>query len=233
MEKTLSKQPLPVSPAASCPLFEALSANDIVTILRAARREEHPRRSRIFHQGEPARQFYLLESGLLRLGQLTAEGEDVFVRIVKPGEVFGYFALTPKGFTAASSCAIQDSRLAVWERDIVLQVLQSVPQAAINLFNIAARDVLYARDYTRRLLTEPVSHRVRWALSELSCTAGIQTDAGVVISDGIGQKELADLAGTTVFTVSRELGKLERQGVLEKGRGRIVVLNPAKFLEEL
>ena len=173
----------------------------------------YPAGSWLYRQGEPARQLLFVESGLIRLSQVTASGESIFICFVKPAGVFGYFALATDGPTRASAQAVQPSRLAAWDRETAQRLLQSTPQLALNLFNIAAHDVAHFWDRARRLSTEDVGRRVECALSELVRTIGVPSANGVQIGHGIGQKELAELAGTTIFTVSRVLTKLQHQGI--------------------
>jgi CRP/FNR family transcriptional regulator, nitrogen oxide reductase regulator len=216
----------PDIPAVPAALFQGLGEDEVRALRDRAVFADYAPRTWLYRQGEPARQLFLVESGLVRLSQLTPEGDDVLVRFVKPGEVFGYFSVATGGINVVSAQVVQPGRLAVWEREAALEFLHSIPSAAVNLFNIAVRDVVYFYERTRRLLTQPVGRRVEWALSELVRTIGVRSRAGVVITHGIAQRELAELAGTTIFTVSRELTKLERQGILQKQRGRIVVLQP-------
>jgi CRP/FNR family transcriptional regulator, nitrogen oxide reductase regulator len=203
------------------------------TMLDQARLADHSTQTWLYRQGGAAHQFFLVESGSVRLSQLTPDGEDILVRIVQPGEVFGYFTLALHGPNVTSAQVIRPSRLAVWEHDCVLQLLQSIPQAALNVLNLAVRDVAYFYDRTLRLQTHDVGQRVKWALSELVRTIGVSTPEGVLISHGIGQRELAELAGTTIYTVSRELAKFQRQGIVERQRGRITVLQPEKLCESI
>lgn len=53
----------------------------------------------------------------------------------------------------------------------------------------------------------------------------------LVISHGRAQRTLSELAGTTIHTVSRELTKLQRVGILQKKRRRIVVLHADKLID--
>ena len=93
---------------------------------------------------------------MVQLRLLTAEGEDILIRFVKSGEVFGHFTLASGGSNVESAQVIQPSQLVVWERDIALQLLQTIPKAAINLYDIAVRDSVYFYDRSRRLLTQDV-----------------------------------------------------------------------------
>ncbi|HET7186401.1 MAG TPA: Crp/Fnr family transcriptional regulator [Terriglobales bacterium] len=212
-------------------LFEGLAESDVRAILDKSTRTDFPSRSWLYRQGETSQRFCLVESGLVRLSQITPEGDDVLVRLVKPGEVFGYFAIALGGPNIVSAQAIQPSRLAVWETAIMLHLMHCFPGLAENLFNIVARDVAYFYDRIRRLQTQGVGRRVVWALAELARIIGKATPVGIVISHGLAQRTLSELAGTTIYTVSRELTKLQQVGILQKKRGRIVVLHPDKLID--
>jgi CRP/FNR family transcriptional regulator, nitrogen oxide reductase regulator len=225
----LRNTPPPFEAVPTSGLFEGLPGDSIKMMLERASRNDYAPGHWFYMQGQPPRDFYFLESGLVRLSHSTSSGEDVLARFVAPGEVFGYFALVLGAVNVASARVVQPSRIIVWERAAALELLQEIPRAAANLFAIAVRDVAYFYDRTQRLLREGVAKRVEWALSELARTVGKKATGGIVIEFGAGQRELAELAGTTIYTVSRELSKLERQGIVQKERGRIIILKPEKL----
>lgn len=212
-------------------LFNGIPDDDVTVILSRAAVDDFPARSWIFRQGEPAREFFLLLSGLVRLSQLTEQGDEILVRFVAPGEVFGYLALVSGERYSVMAQVIQPGRLVAWSQTTMLQLLQANPQAAANLIKIALRDVASSYDRTRRLIADPVRRRVLWALAELVRTIGVPNPQRAVVLD-IGQRELAELAGTTIYTVSRTLNSLENEELLKTGRDRIMVLQPEKILEE-
>ncbi len=186
-------------------------------------------RASLYRQGDTARRLWLVETGLIRLSNVTPEGDDVLVRFAKPGEVFGYFAIALDGPNPIAAQAVHASRLVVWDSQTALRLMQAFPQAAVNLFSLVARDANYFNERALRLQTQEVGRRVAWALFELARAIGEPAHGGILISHGVAQRELAELAGTTIFTVSRELSKLEKEGILEKQRGRILVTKPDKL----
>ncbi len=210
-------------------LFHGLSEPEIRVILDAAIPRVYSRREWLNHQGDSFDKLCLVQSGLLRITQLLPEGEEILIRLIGPGDVFGYHSLHLDHPSICSAQTMQRSELLVWESQLALDILQSIPTAAVNLFRIAVRDVVYFYDRAVRLQTQPVAQRVEWALSELARVIGLSEGGSLIINEGVGQRELAELAGTTIFTVSRELGKLQRQGILDKERGRIVVHHADKL----
>jgi CRP-like cAMP-binding protein len=212
-------------------LFNGIPDDDVTVMLSRAAVDDFPARSWIFHQGEPAREFFLLLTGLVRLGQLTEQGDEILVRFVAPGEVFGYLALVPGERYAVMAHVIQPGRLVTWNQTTMLQLLHTYPKMAANLINIAMHEVVLSYDRTRRQVADPVRRRVLWALAELIRTIGVRIPHEMIVLD-IGQRELAKLAGTTIYTVSRTLSSLENEELLKTGRDRIMLLQPEKILEE-
>jgi CRP/FNR family transcriptional regulator, nitrogen oxide reductase regulator len=214
----------------SPPLFLGLPDSQVSNILNTGHVSEYRARCWLFRQGDPSGHVYLVETGLVRLSELSLGGDDISMRLLKTADVFGYHCLALGGSRVVSAQTLQPSRLWVWDREKFFQLVQEVPTLALNLLDIAICETVYSFDRTRRLLSATVGERVAWAVYELARAVGVSTPAGTLITNGIGQRELAELAGTNIFTVSRELTKLQRLGILEKQRGRIAVSKPENLL---
>lgn len=214
-----------MSPALlSSDLFKGLSRSSIAKIVLQSSWSEHPTGAMLFLQGSPAKEFFLLESGLVRLHELTKEGDDVLIHLITPGQVFGCFALTSRPNPASAEVVFPASVLK-WSSRTIIDLLGEIPQVAVNLIDIALHHVVHFHERVRRFERDSVSDRVRWALANLTSVAGKKTQQGMVIEYAGSHRILAQLAGTNIYSVSRELCKLEREGMLSKQRGRILVPN--------
>jgi CRP-like cAMP-binding protein len=76
----------------------------------------------------------------------------------------------------------------------------------------------------RELATEKVERRIARALLRLAAQVGSKTDGGIELT--FTRQELAEMSGTTLYTVSRVLSEWERQELVEAGRERVVIRNP-------
>jgi CRP-like cAMP-binding protein len=84
--------------------------------------------------------------------------------------------------------------------------------------------------------TERVARRVARALLRLAAQLGRKTEEGILIDLPLSRQNLAELTGTTLFTVSRLLSGWEAEGLLEVGRERVVIRAPhglARIAEDL
>ncbi len=183
----------------------------------------------LVRQGEAAQRLWMVDSGLVRLSNMTRDGDDVLVRFASPGDVFGYVAVALQGPNPITARAVEACRMVVWDSQTALELMRTFPRVALNLFSLVARDARFFNERALRLQTQDVGRRVAWAVYELARAIGEPVHGGVVISHGVAQRELAEMAGTTIFTVSRELSKLESEGILQKQRGRILVKQVEKL----
>ena len=95
---------------ADLPMFAGFSGAELAEILREARSARYPRNSEVFSQGEAVHSFFLLLNGHVRASKTTPAGEQVVMRYVAPGEIFGvapamglkhYPARQPRSMTAS------------------------------------------------------------------------------------------------------------------------------------
>src|SRR5215212_1424598 len=71
------------------PLFSGLRPDELDEFVREAQSIRYPKGTNVFQQDEEAHSFFVLLHGHLRVFKLTQDGQQVVVRFVTPGEVFG------------------------------------------------------------------------------------------------------------------------------------------------
>lgn len=101
------------------------------------------------------------------------------------------------------------------------------PSIALNAMSDLATRVEELRDRYRELATECVEQRLAQALIRLAAQTGTQTQAGVLIDVPLSRQDVAEMIGTTLYTVSRILGAWERIGLVDVGRQRVEILDRA------
>ncbi len=183
-------------------------------------------------QGEPARHFYVAETGFLKVTQLTADGTEVIVRFVAPGEPFGGVVALSDAPYPVSAVVVQPSTMRAWTRETVATLLNENPQVRVNIMREIATHMTDALTRVRELTTARVGQRLAHTLLRLSRQIGQTSPDGVLITQPLTRQELADITGTTLYTVSRTLTKWEGRGLIAS-RKRLLLLKSLKKLEEL
>ena len=204
-------------------IFEGLSPVDLKRVLSRASLQTVPTGTFLFRQGEPAKEMFLLESGRVRLNEVTVDGRELLIRFVRPGEVCGDKAALPGANYGASALSETPVRTYRWTTEMVAASLSDVPRLATNLFAIATRYLHYSRERYRLLATGSAESRIGWAVASLAHSIGISEGKAVVISGRALRRDIADLAATTIYPVSRVLSDYERRGALMRKRGALVL----------
>jgi CRP/FNR family transcriptional regulator, nitrogen oxide reductase regulator len=183
-------------------------------------------------QGEPARHFYLLESGFLKILQLTAEGTELIIRFIAPGDPFGGVVALGDAVYPVTAVVVQPSVARVWTRQAVTELLVRNPQVRVNIMREMTLHMSDALTRMRELTTARVRQRLAHTLVRLARQCGRPEAGGVLVAQPFTRQELADLAGTTLYTASRTLAKWESLGLIES-RKRLLFLRSLKKLEDV
>jgi CRP-like cAMP-binding protein len=210
-------------------IFDGLTDAERQAWLAQASIRDVRRGQTIARQGEPAEAFCLVETGLLKLLQLTSEGRALIVRFVGPAEPFGGVVALNKAAYPVTAVAVAPTRLRVWSRETLARLLEAFPQVRHNITREMAEHMTDALTRVRELATERVGQRLAHTLLGLMRQVGEATPEGVLIAHPLTRQELADLTGTTLYTVSRTLSRWQADGVLSASARRLVVRAPKKL----
>jgi CRP-like cAMP-binding protein len=202
------------------------------TWLAAARTRDVARGTVVARQGEPATDLSLVASGFLKIVQGTADGHELIVRFVGPGEPFGGVVALEGASYPVTALAAEPTRLLSWDVSALRTLLEQTPQVRANLMREMAAHMTDALTRVHELSTARVSQRLAHALLRLMRQCGRPGEAGIVLLHSLTRQELADLTGTTLYTVSRTLSQWTAEGILG-AEGRRVVIRDRARLERL
>ena len=218
------------SMVAQLPLFAGLTAADLTEVLREARSSHFPKSSAVFEQGADATSFFLLLHGHVRASKTTPTGEQIVVRYVAPGEIFGVAPAIGLSRYPATATAVDDSVVLVWPSSAWPRLIARFPQLATNTLQTVGNRLQESHTRVVEMSTQQVEQRVAHALLRLAKQSGRKLDHGIEIDFPISRQDIAQMTGTTLHTVSRILSGWESQGLVESGRQRVILREPHKIV---
>ena len=216
---------------ANLPLFAGLGPEELDELLKEAQSIRYPKGTNVFEQGGEAHSFFMLLHGHLRVVKLTPEGQQVVVRFVTPGEIFG-IAVALGGSTYPATCtAIMDSVALLWPSSAWMRLVVRFPMLGANTLQTVGSRLQDAHTRVVEISTERVERRVAHVLLRLAQQSGKKVEAGVQINFPISGQDIAQMTGTTIETVSRVLSMWEDRGWVERGRQKIVLREPHQLFQ--
>jgi len=212
------------------PLFSNISPADCAKIAAAAHQKEFHRRQTIFLEGDPVRQILVLTSGCAKITQLGQNGTEVILRLNGPGDVVGVFGDCSGVNHRSTARSLQLSTALIWEAAVFEALMERFPSLRRNTVRILGERLLELEERFREVCTEKVAPRLSSQIIRLLDQVGRRVNGAVEIS--LSREELAQLTGTTLFTVSRLLSEWEQRGILVTRR-KVVSVHNFQALEEL
>lgn len=211
-------------------LFERLQPVEIDEVLRTATSRRYPSGGRVFEQGQTADQFFVLLHGRLRVTQVTSEGQQVVVRMVNPGDLFGIAKALRRLDYPGTATAVAESVVLAWPMGMWSEFLDRHPSLAVSAMQTMGGRLLEAQQRLRELSTEEVERRVAHAVLRLANQSGKREEGGIRIDFPVSKQDIAEMTGTTLHTVSRILTAWEAAGLVEGGRQKLLVRDPHNLL---
>ncbi len=206
-------------------LFQGISEAEAPKVTSLCSERRYPQGATIFSEGDPSDSVYILKKGLLKLIFLSAKGMQTILHILKPDEVFGELLLAQdkRPFTAV---VLQDSVVTVIPRENFLFLLSSFPPIALNFVGLLSQRLMKVEQELAEFAHTWSYHRLAKVLLQLGEKHGAETARGTLIDLRLTHEDLANLIGTTRETVTTQLNRLERMGILHRKALRMIVNKP-------
>jgi CRP-like cAMP-binding protein len=214
---------------AGMPTFAVLPGEQQDLVLSHARSVRYPKGATVFEQDAPADSFFVLLHGHLQVAKLTPAGQQVVIRYVVAGELFGIAVQMGRPSYPATSTAVVDSVALVWPSECWFPLLAACPALAAGTLRTVGARLDDAHVRVVEMSTQEVERRIAHTLLRLIKQAGRKIEDGIRIDFPISRQDVAEMTGTTLHTVSRILSAWEDQGLVEGGRQRIVVRDPHRL----
>lgn len=166
--------------------------------------------------------FFVLE-GRVRVVDFSISGREVALIELGPGACFGELAAIDGQPRSANVVAVAPTVLAVLRHESLWEAIDAHPALARALIVHLAGMVRASTARIVDLSTLGAHNRVQAEILRLAREAAAQGRA--TIRPAPVHADVASRVSTTRETVARVLGDLERQGILERQRGALTVID--------
>lgn len=211
-------------------LFRGLSPQQVDLVLAAARLRRYPAKSVIYRQSDPAEHLLLLREGRARYFYETRNGKRLILRWLLPSYAFGWAGMLsqmPEYLVGVE--AVQDSVVSVWDTRTFRGLARRLPQLVENALFITSYSFAWYIAAHAALCSQTAQERLEHILFEYATKTGRKVAGGIEV-DATNQ-ELADAANVTHYTTSRLISAWERNGLLQKERGKILLRSPERLFQ--
>lgn len=228
MSGALSCQTCPVRDSAAC---AALSGNDRATLSEIGRHRDFRRGQTVMAAGDDNVACATLISGALKVTHYDADGNEQILSVIHPagfvGELFAPIA-------HHEIVALTDSRLCLFNRSDYVQAVERFPKLAQALLRRSSEELLEARTFLDLKGRRSAEARIAGLILAFAKTASnTSCHAAGEFELPLSRSDIASLLGLTVETVSRQLTRMERDGLIKRKGARGIEVRDANALAKM
>jgi len=184
--------------------------------------------STIFEKGDAGVGLIGVVSGSVKISVTSADGRDIVLNIIRPGEVFGEIALLDGRARTANATAMSDCELIVIERREFIPFLRSEPDVTLKLMEILCSRLRKTSEQVQDVTFLNLSTRLAKTLLRLTANAGPSKPAGKV---AITQREISQIVGRSRESTNKQLRAWVKRGWIRLERGSVTVMKADKLVE--
>ena len=220
----------PAQTLAKVPIFSGLTESELTFLAQRTGVRRCSPSEIVFSEGEPCSGLYVVESGHVRIFKSSASGREQVLSIEGPGSSVAELPVFDGGNYPASVVAIDEATLLFVSKQNFQALCLAHPQVALKVLRVVGARLRRLVGIIEELSFTTVRHRLASLLLRLAQKDGRHTGEGIEVTLPVSQQELAAQIGTVRELVSRNLSRLQAEGVLQVD-GRRVVIRNVKALE--
>jgi len=204
-------------------LLGKLSPNEIDALISYARVERYPTGREIFAKGSPGQCLMAVLRGSVKISSLSVGGKEFVFAIFNAGDIFGEIAMLDGEERSADATAMTDCELLVLNRRELLPVLENRADLLMVLLKILCRKLRLTTEQVEDVTFRHLESRVAKALVQLAEGVGPHNTRRPSAELHVSQRELGNMAGGSRESVNKQLQIWHRQGLIDLGKGSIMI----------
>lgn len=214
-----------LSPALlSASLFAGLASADVAGFLKTARcrQESFPRGAILLSQGDSVTAAGLLLSGKIKAYRLNRQGEENLQSVMGSGSMFGDILMaTDRGKSPVTVEALEDTRVLF----VPFESIMAAPGDFGNRLRVNLLHELSARYWALNRKVRYLSERSLRGRIALFLLDAAKDQGGPTFTLSMTREAMASLLGVNRSALSRELSRMEKDGLLAVYRGSFRLLD--------
>lgn len=214
------------------PIFERLGKEHHRLIGEAAIMRTVSKGERLYEQGSSDPNVYILKRGTLKITQLTPDGKEIILDILKSGSLFGELVAGEPGEHDESAVMLEDGLICTIPSHRFQELLQTIPGLALQITKLIRFRLRKIENRLVDLVHCTVEQRLAKTLLNVLDDFGVPSNQGILITVRLTHKDLARLIASTRETVTATVNRFKRKGILTS-HGKHLVVRDLDKLKEL
>ena len=214
-------------------LLSSLSRTEIQSLAARTVRKHFATGELLFSEDEPCHGLHIIARGKVRIFKTSVNGREQVLAVNQAGESVAELPVFDGGRFPASAIAIEDVDLAFISRQDFRAFCMEHPEVALKMLAVVGGRLRRLVGIIEELSFTTIRQRLITVLLRLAETEGVRTERGIEFQLPASHQELASQLGTVRELISRNLMRLQAEGLLDVDARQIVVKDKAGLSELL
>ena len=220
---------MPLSSNTAVELFQGVSETEAQRVARLCAERMYRKGATIFSKGDPSNALFIIKTGRVRILSLSDKGTETIVHILKEGDIFGELLLSEEK-RAFTTVAGTDALVTVLSKGSLVEILAAIPTVSKNFIRLLSKRLTKVEMEFGDFGHTWSYNRLAKILLQLCEEHGKETPQGIMIPLRLTHEDLANLIGTTRETVTTQMIRFRRMGLVKR-QDRFLVLNKPRLEE--
>jgi CRP/FNR family cyclic AMP-dependent transcriptional regulator len=206
-------------------LFSAMDSSEVCSFAERTTIRRFAPGELLFAEGEPCQGLYVVISGRVRIFKTSSTGREQVLAIEGAGRSIAELPVFDGGTYPASAAAVDEAQLLFVSRSDFRACCIEHPEVALKVLQVVGARIRRLVGIIEELSFTTLRHRlISWLLREAKAH-GRPSEAGVVFELNISHQELATRVGTVRELVSRNMSRLQAQGLIQVQGHEVTILD--------
>ncbi|HYT69447.1 MAG TPA: Crp/Fnr family transcriptional regulator [Vicinamibacterales bacterium] len=209
-------------------LLDAMTPPQMQMVMNMTRMLEVKRGQRIYLEGDPSDQLFLLKVGVVKIST-SGDQQETILAFLYPGDIFGELAMIEDSPRDHLATAHEDVVLCALNRDLLVRMAQETPALGYQITKVMGLRLKRFRTRIEELLYKSAQARIAHTLLDLAADYGIPDNEGILVPLRLNQADLGNLVGLARETVNTVLRDFKQRGLVDAGRRNIRIIDPTRL----
>jgi len=215
------------------PIFGGLDERTLNTISDFVYENKYEKNEVIIHYQSKGTKLFIIISGIVKVVIPNPDGREKILALLGEGDCFGELSILNGEPTSAAVEAIENTKVLIIDGDDFRDLLSQNPNLCLNVIRIITKRLRNTDEEIRHLTFDKSMDRLYTLLLDLAVTEGKSIEGGIILPKRYSHLELSELIGVGRETVSRNITKLIKEGLIDYHYDKRIIVITSKSYRSL
>jgi CRP/FNR family transcriptional regulator len=208
------------------PIFKELAQEEINRVVDLIVRKRYVKGEMIVMEGGVLDGLMIINQGKVKAFRYTQEGKEQILYIFSEGDFFGEKNLLRQQEVSYNAEALEETHICMIPKKSFRQLLMELPDISYKIMDELCVRIDRLEGTIQNMGSKNMEARVNSVLLEFSQKYGSKHSKGILVELPLSREGIANYIGVARETVSRKMGYLQDEGIIEMiGNKKVLILD--------